>query len=121
MNEYIKFFAQHLKMGHKEIYEVKLAGLLKPLKDLIDINYSYRGFNHNWIQEVEKEVRDFKLKAIIDKYVLAFQEILRILYYRSNGAPLILCAPDIRRFFYKISLKGWKDRPAEEMYLRPLH
>ena len=121
MQEYIKFFAVHIKSGHKEIYDNKMNAVLKPLRDFIDINYSYRSFNHNWIQEPEKEVRDFKLKAVIDKYILYFQEVLRVLHDRSKEAPKVVCSPDIRKFFYKISLKGWKDRPVEELYMRPLH
>ena len=44
---------------------------MRPLQELININYSYRTFMMGFIREVEREVRDFKLKALKRKYVVA--------------------------------------------------
>ncbi len=44
MQEFIKFFTPHIKNGHKVIYEQNMASVFRPLKELIDINYTYRSF-----------------------------------------------------------------------------
>jgi len=56
---------------------------------------------------------------------------MRILYDESKKPnfekpdepvpPPIPCCPDIRKLFYKINLKNWKNNPDEKLYLEPLH
>lgn len=70
--EFIKFFTTHCRNGHKIIYEQNMAAVFKPLKELIDINYTYRSFMLHFIPDREREIRDFKLRAIEKKYVLYF-------------------------------------------------
>jgi len=76
-------------------------------------------------------VRDFKLRAIEAKYIMYFQEVLRVLFDESKRPnpdkpdevlpPSITCCPDIRKLIYKINLKNWKNNPVEKLYLEPLH
>lgn len=121
MQEFIKFYAPHMKSGHKIIYEGKMALVLRPLQELININYSYRSFQMGFIKEVDKEIRDFKVRALKRKYIIALQEVMRILFVESEGGPKLTCTPDIRKTFNKLEYKNWKDNPLEKMYLEPLH
>lgn len=76
-------------------------------------------------------MRDFKLRAIEAKYIMYFQEVMRVLYDESKKPnfekpdeptpPPITCCPDIRKLIYKINLKNWKNNPVEKLYLEPLH
>lgn len=45
-----------------------MAKILTPLKNLIEINFTYRMFNLKYYKDEDKKIRDFKLKAITDKY-----------------------------------------------------
>lgn len=47
MSEFIKFYTQHIKAksgGHIEIFDMRMAEVLHPLKNLIEINAKYRKF-----------------------------------------------------------------------------
>ena len=68
-------------------------------------------------------MRDFKLRAIEAKYIMYFQEVMRVLYDESKKPnfekpdeptpPPITCCPDIRKLIYKINLKNWKTAKLE--------
>jgi hypothetical protein len=47
MQEFIKFYTSHIKAkggGHTEVFELRMAEVLKPLRLLLDINAKYRKF-----------------------------------------------------------------------------
>ncbi|EAR86465.2 transmembrane protein, putative (macronuclear) [Tetrahymena thermophila SB210] len=120
MKEFVKFFTPHIKYGHPEIYDLKIAKVLEPLTNLIDINNQYRQFMITYKPEVEKEVRDFMSRVIVKKYINHLQEVFRVLYEESIK-PNISCLPDCKRLFYKIHIYGWEKNPVESKYLKPLN
>lgn len=121
MGDFVKFYATHMKSGHKIVYEGKMATVLRPIQELININYSYRSFMMGYIKEVDREIRDFKLRALKKKYIVALQEVMRVLYKESEGGPKLNCTPNVERMFNKLEYKNWKENPIEKMYLEPLH
>lgn len=71
MKEFVKFFTPHIKSGHPEIYDAKIAKVLEPLAIIIDVNNQYHGFMITFKPDVEKEVRDFMSRVIVKKYIVA--------------------------------------------------
>lgn len=51
---------------------MRMYAVLNPLKNLIDINAKYRKFLSDNASDLDREVRDFKLIAIEEKYILYF-------------------------------------------------
>lgn len=49
-----------------------MFAVLSPLKNLLEINAKYRKFLADNTNDTEREVRDFKVKAIEEKYILYF-------------------------------------------------
>ena len=57
MTDFIGLYTTHTKAGtsgHKIIYEEKMQKILQPLKNLIDINLSYRVFNLKYCEAADK-------------------------------------------------------------------
>ncbi|EGR32942.1 hypothetical protein IMG5_065980 [Ichthyophthirius multifiliis] len=121
MKEFISFFQKHIKNDHDLIYNKQLAMTLQPLTNLIDINNQYKKFNITFVPIVEKVVRNFMSKVIIDKYIDYLQEIFRILW-EEYQQPIIPILPDCHRLFYKLQLQYDKEKnKIESLYLNPLH
>lgn len=70
--------------------------------------------------ELERRIRHFKYKAIRDKYIEHFTEVMRILHGESKE-PKITCRIDPKKLFNKLEYKNWENNPVEELYLSSLH
>lgn len=74
---------------------------------------------------MDKKTRDFKLKAITEKYCEYLQEVYRILLFENifkpGDKPAIPCSPDVKRLFHKVNYTDWEKNTVESKYLLPLH
>lgn len=77
-------------------------------------------FNLKYSKDIDKKTRDFKLKAITEKYCDYFQEVLRI-FLNENEKPAICCAPSVIRIFNKVNYTDWHKNTVEKKYLEPLN
>jgi len=65
---------------------------------------------------VERQIKDFKSKALIDKYCECFQRALDIF----QNDPEFIGRPDPRNIFKKLSYENWENNRIENFYLSPL-
>jgi len=55
---------------------------------MLDINAKYRKFLSDNANNEEREVRNFKLKAIEGKYIDYLSDVMRVLYQHTPAPPV---------------------------------
>ncbi|KAL4506859.1 hypothetical protein ABPG72_001280 [Tetrahymena utriculariae] len=119
INEFFKYYNPHVKSGHKEIYDNKIAKVFEPLNNLIEINTVLVNFNKKYKTDYDREINSFRVKALTEKYCQAYSEVQRVLEEDSKDYKLFATC-DLRKTFYKLSYKNWENNPCEKLYILPL-
>ena len=96
-----------MKQPHKEIYEEKLASILRPLSNLLKTNMRYSSFECAYYDKEKREPLEFKHKTLVDEFCRDFQECLKILH-EVEKEKRIVANPDVRRIFNKLNLDSWE-------------
>ncbi len=110
-----------MKNPHKEIYEERLATVLRPFSNLLKTNMRYSAFEAIYDSPESREILEFKHKTLVDEFVRDFQDCLRILHeVEPNMDKRIVANPNVRRIFNKLSIEKWQDNKVQFFYLSKL-
>lgn len=110
-----------MKLPHKEIYEEKLASIIRPLSNLMKTNLRFSTFETNYDSPAAREIINFKHHTLIEEFCRDFQECLRILHsVEKDKDKKIVANPDVKRIFNKLNMEGWEDNKVEFFYLSKL-
>ncbi len=110
-----------MKQPHKEIYEEKLATVLKPFSNLLKTNMRYSAFECNYDTPAAREILDFKHRTLVEEFCRDFQDCLRILHeVEKEPDRMVVANPNVRRILNKLSLEKWEENKIEFFYLSKL-
>ena len=122
LTDLFKMTVQHIKIGHPEIYGVKLEAVLTPLKNLLNSNWRLSLYETNYDDKDKVAVTDFRKDVLVNKFCEHLQACFTILHgVEKDREKQVMANPVTNKIINKLNYEDWGKNPVEKFYLNPLN